>query len=332
MKAAFLEHTGSPDVIQFGEIPQPTPKDNEVLVQVGAASVNPIDTYIRSGTVQMKLPLPFIPGCDLAGTVVAVGPQAKHYKAGDRVWGSNQGLLGRQGTSAQYASVPEDFLYPTPIGVKDEEVAALALVGITAHLGLFQFAHTVRGDTVFVNGGAGGVGSAVVQMATAVGARVITTVGSPEKAALARELGADVVINYKTENVIEAVQKATEGRGVQVWYETQPPSDLDKMIEAMAARGRIVVMAGRAARPVFPNGPFYVKGLSLFGFAMFNIPASEQRICAQDINRFLSEKKLRAHIGTRFPLDQLAQAHRLQEENTLKKSGSLSGKIIILPG
>jgi NADPH:quinone reductase len=189
MKAAFIETTGTPDVIRFGDLPRPTPKVGEVLVKVGAASLNPIDLYIRSGTISMQLPRPFIPGCDLAGAVEEVGPGAKRFKKGDRVWGSNQGLLGRQGTLAEFAAVSEDWLYPIPAGVSEEQAAAVALVGITAHLGLFRDARLQAGETVFVNGGTGGVGSMVVQMTKAIGGKVITTVGSPEKAELARRWG-----------------------------------------------------------------------------------------------------------------------------------------------
>jgi NADPH:quinone reductase len=332
MKAAYLEATGAPDVIRYGDLPIPEPKAGEVRVRVGAASLNPIDTYIRAGMVAMNLPKPFIPGCDLAGTVAAVGPGAVHFKVGDRVWGSNQGLLGRQGTFAEFACVNEEWLYPTPANVSDEEAAAVALVAITAHIGLFHCAHLMPGEIVFVNGGTGGVGAMVVQMAKAVSATAITTVGSAEKATKARELGADLVLNYKTDDVVARVKEFTGGKGAHVWYETQPPTDLDKTFDAMSPRGRVVVMAGRAARPVFPNGAFYPKGLSLHGFAMFNVASDEQRSCADDINRWLSEKKLRALIGKKLPFSQAAAAHQLQEENTGKKAGTLTGKIVLTPG
>ena len=160
---------------------------------------------------------------------------------------------------------------------------------------------------------------------------MVATVGSEAKAEAARELGADVVVNYKTEDVPARVKEATGGTGIHVWYETLPPSDLDRTIDLMAPGGRIVVMAGRQARPAFPNGPFYLKGLSLHGFAMFNITAEDQRRCAEDINHWLADRKLRALIGERFPLAQTASAHRLQEANTIQKTGSLSGKILVLP-
>jgi NADPH2:quinone reductase len=331
MKAAFLETTGSPDVLRFGDLPRPTPGEGEVLVRVAVSALNPIDVYIRAGTVAMPLPRPFIPGCDLAGTVAEVGPKCTRFWPGDRVWGSNQGLLGRQGTAAEYACVLEDWLYPTPAAVADTAAAAAALTGITAHLGLFRACGLQAGETVFVNGGTGGVGSMVVQMAKAVGAKVVTTVGSPDKAALCQKWGADRVLNYKTEDVAAGVRDFTRGQGVQVWYETQREPDLARTVELMAQRGRIVLIAGRQARPALPVGPFYVKGLSLFGFAMFNATAAEQRRCADDINRWLAEGKLQPPVGRTFPLAEAAAAHRFLEENTLHGAGALVGKVLLTP-
>jgi NADPH2:quinone reductase len=331
MKAAYYETTGGPEVIRYGELPRPEPGQGQVLVRMGAAALNPIDTYIRSGAVKMLLPMPFIPGCDLAGSVEAVGAGVSRYRQGDRVWGSNQGLLGRQGTFAEYACVNQEWLYPTPAGVSDTEAAAVALVGITAHLGLYRWARLQPGEKVFVNGGTGGVGSMVVQMAKAVGAGVVTTVGSAEKAALCRSWGAERVVNYKTEDVDRAVREVTQGQGVNVWFETQREPDFARSFALLAHRGRMVVMAGRQAQPTFPVGAFYPRDLSLFGFAMFNAPAEEQRVCAEDINRWLSDHKVRAPIGRTLPLAQAAEAHRLQEENTIGKAGTLVGKIVVTP-
>lgn len=330
MKAAFLETTGGPEVIGFGELPAPVPKGNEVLVRVGAVALNPIDLYIRMGMVAMPLPKPFIPGCDLAGTIEAVGPEVKRFKKGDRVWGSNQGLLGRQGTLAELACVQEDWLYPTPPGVADTDAAGAALVGITAHLGLFRCAHLQSGEWVFVNGGTGGVGSMVVQMARAVGAHAITTAGSADKLELCKSLGADQALNYKTDDIAAGIKKATGDQGVNVWYETQREPDFLKTVPLLARRGRMIVMAGRQVQPIFPVGPFYVKDCSLFGFAMFNATPDEQRRCAEDINRWLAEKKLRVLIGKTFPLAEAAAAHRFLEDNTLGKAGTLTGKVIVV--
>ncbi len=330
MKAAYLNKTGPPETILYDELPAPRPGPSQCLVKVAAVAVNPIDTYIRAGLVRMPLPLPFIVGCDLAGAVVEVGPGVTRFSPGSRVWGSNQGLLGRQGTFADFCAVDEDWLYPTPDGISDEQAAAIALVGITAHLGLVRDARLQKGETLFVNGGSGGVGSTVVQMAKAIGAHVITTAGSDKKVELCRRLGADFVVNYKTANV-EAELKKIAPAGVNVWWETLREPNFDLAVGALAARGRMIVMAGRGARPPFPLGPFYVKGCSLHGFAMFMATPQEQRLCAEDINRWLVEGKFKANIDRVLPMSQTAAAHRLQEESTIGKSGVLSGKIVLKP-
>jgi len=331
MKAAYLESTGAPDVLQYGDLPKPAPQNGEVLVKVGAAALNPIDLYVRSGIVNMPLPRPFIPGSDFAGTVAAVGAGVNTFKPGDRVWGSNQGLLGRQGTLAEYVCSGQQWLYRTPSGVSDQDTAAVALVGITAHLGLFRWARLQPGEIVFVNGGTGGLGSMVAQMAKAAGARIITTVGSTDKAVLCKSWGADLVLNYKTDDVAASVRAYTKGQGVNVWYETQREPDFLRTIDLLAWRGRMVIVAGRQAQPIFPVGPFYTRDLSLFGFAMFKALPEEQQRCAQDINRWLAEKKLHPVIGRIFPLAEAAAAHRLLEENTLHKAGTLTGKVLVVP-
>ena len=331
MKAAYIEACGPAEAsIKYGDVPRPQPTGSQVLVKVGAVAVNPIDTYLRNGAIYWELPKPFIIGCDLAGTVEAVGPQAKRFQVGQRVWGSNQGLMGRQGTFAEFCAVDEHWLYPTPSNVTDEEAAACALVGITAHLGLFREAKLEIGETIFVNGGTGGVGSMVVQMAKIAGARVIATAGSAEKIAALKKLGTDAAVNYRIDDVAAAV-KAFAPVGVNVYWETVREPDFNQIVSFLAERGRIILMAGRDARPPFPVGPFYVKGCSLHGFVMFKATADEQHACATDINRWLESGKLKAHISRVLPLSQAAAAHKLQEENTLQRAGTLAGKIVLKP-
>ncbi len=330
MKAAYIERTGPPDCIQYGDLPVPEPAGSQVLVRVRAASVNPIDTYIRNGADYWELPRPFVVGCDLAGEVVAVGPQAQRFRTGDRVWGSNQGLVGRQGTFAEYCAVDEQWLYATPEGVADQTVAAVALVGITAHLGLFREAQLQAGQTVFVRGGTGGVGSMVVQMAHVAGARVLATGGSDAKVARCLALGANSAVNYKREDW-QAVVAEFSPDGMDLFWETLRAPDFDEIVGLLAERGRIILMAGRDARPAFPVGPFYVKGCSLHGFVMFKASAELQRVCAADINQWLLDGKLDACISEVLPLSETAKAHQLQEANTLSHSGTLSGKIVVVP-
>ena len=328
MQAAYITETGGPEQIQVGELPNPKPGAGEVLVRVQAASVNPIDTYIRGGLVAMELPMPFVIGSDLAGEVIEVGEGVSGWTAGDRVWASNQGLLSRQGTSAELACVAADYLHAIPENVSAEDAAAVALVGITAHIGMVLRAKVQAGETVLVNGGAGGVGSMVVQIGKALGARVIATAGSDDRAAKAKKLGADEVIQYNTEDVTARVQ-ALAPDGVNVLWETRREADFEWAVPLLAKRGRMVVMAGREARPVFPVGPFYVKDCELHGFAMFNYSAAEQRQCGEYLNRWLAEGKLRANIDRTLPLTEAAVAHRLQEENTIHGAGTLAGKIIL---
>jgi NADPH2:quinone reductase len=278
----------------------------------------------------MQLPSPFIPGCDLAGHVMAVGAKVRRFKVNDRVWGSNQGLLGRQGTLAELAAVDERLLYPIPGGVRAEDAAAVALVGITAHLGLLQHGKLRFGEAVFVRGGSGGVGSMVVQMAKRIGARVITTASTADKESLCRGFGADEVIRH-TEVSLSEVLPRLAPHGVDLWWETLREPDFDEVVTALARRGRMILMAGREARPPFPVGPFYVKGCSLHGFAMFMADAGEQLRCAEDINAWLTDGSLRANIDRVMPLAQAAEAHRLQEENTILNSGVLKGKIVLKP-
>jgi NADPH2:quinone reductase len=328
MKAAYFTQTGPPDVIQFGDLPDPKPGPAQCLVRVAAVDVNPIDTYIRAGLVPSKPSFPAILGRDLAGTVIECGPGARRFNPGDRVWATNQGLGDRPGTFSELAAVDERWLYPIPPGVKEEDIVALSLVAVTAHLGLVLKAQLKAGEILFVNGGAGGVGSCVVQMARQIGATVIATAGSDAKVEACRQLGAHVALNYQTENVDAAIKQAAPA-GVNVWWETLRQPDFERAIPLMAMRGRYVLMAGREARPVFPVGPFYVKDCSLHGFAMFNATPEELRAAAVDINRWAAEGRLKARIDRVMPLSAALEAHRLQEDSTLRQSGVVSGKLVL---
>lgn len=328
MRAAYIETTGGPEVVKIGELPNPEPGPKQVLVRVRAIAFNPIDLYIRAGMVAMNLPVPYVVGCDLAGTVEKAGSEAVRFQPGDRVWGSNQGLLGRQGTASELAAVDEEWLYPTPDSVADDQAAASALTGITAHLGLFWRGGLQAGETVYIPGGSGGVGSMAVQIAKAVGARVATTAGSPERVQACRGLGADLALNYKTDDVPARLREFAP-EGVDVWYETQREPDLETSIPLLRKGGRMILIAGRAAKPALPVGAFYTRNCSLFGFAMFNAPADEQRRCADDLNRWAADGRLKAVVGRKFPLVEAAAAQRFLEDNTMHGAGLLTGKVVV---
>jgi NADPH2:quinone reductase len=328
MQAAYIEQTGPPEVIKVGDLPQPEPGPGQVLVRVHAVALNPIDLYIRSGLVATPLSFPYIIACDLAGTVEKVGPNASLFRAGDRVWGSNQGLLGRPGVASEFAAVDEAWLYPTPVLLPDAEAAAMALVGITAHLGLFQFGQVKPGEAVYVPGGTGGVGSMVVQMAKAAGARVATAAGSPEKLEICRGLGADLALNYKTDDIPGRLREFSP-EGIDVWYETQREPNLEVAVPLLRKQGRLILMAGRAAKPVLPLGAFYPRNCALFGFAMFNATPEQQRRCADDMIQWVEEGRLKTIVGRSFGLSAAVEAQRFLEENTLKGAGSLGGKVVL---
>jgi NADPH:quinone reductase len=177
-------------------------------------------------------------------------------------------------------------------------------------------------------GGSGGVGQVAIQMAKASGAIVATSAGSPERVEFCRSLGADLALNYKTDN-IPAKLREFAPEGVDIWYETQREPNLEVSIPLLRKHGRLILMAGRTAKPPLPLGAFYPRNCAIFGFAMFNSPPDEQRHCANDINRFVQEGKLKPTIGRLFPLAEAVEAERFLEQNSMKGAGTLTGKIVI---
>ena len=329
MRAAFINEVGPPENIVIGGLPDPSPTGGQVLVRVRAASVNPIDTYIRAGAAPAPdLPRPYIVGSDLAGVVQAVGPDATRFHIGDRVWGANQGVLGRQGTFAELAAIDQRWLYPTPETVSDEQAAAMALVGITAHLGLVDEAKLDAGETILVNGGSGAVGSTVIQMAKALGAQVIATTSGAEKAEYCRSLGADHVLDHSTDDVPRRVHEIVAD-GAHIWWETARTPNLDTAVAALGRRGRLVLMAGRSARPELPVWPFYSKCCRMYGFVMFQAAPESQRRAGERINRWLASGALKAKIDRVGTLEETVELHRLQESNTIDAAGVIRGKLVV---
>ncbi|WZP00816.1 NADPH:quinone reductase [Isosphaeraceae bacterium EP7] len=328
MRAAYIEQTGGADQIKVGDLPLPELGPGQVRVKVGAVSFNPIDLYVRSGMVAMPMAFPYILGSDVAGTVDEVGQGVTGLKVGDRVWGSNQGLMGRPGAASEFANVDAEWLYLTPANLDDTQAAAIALTGITAHLGLFRTGQLKAGETVYVPGGSGGVGSMVVQMAKAAGARVATSAGSPERVKLAESLGADLALNYKTDDIPAALRQFSP-EGIDVWYDTLREHDLEVSVPLLRKRGRMILIAGRTSKPSLPVGSFYPRDCSLLGFAMFNASADEQRTSAVEMSRWAGEGKLKPIIGKVFPLEETRQAQEFLEQNTSHGAGTLSGKVVV---
>jgi NADPH2:quinone reductase len=260
----------------------------------------------------------------MAGVVERIGPSVTRFRPGDRVWCNNQGFAGRQGTFAECLAVGEEFLYSLPAGVDEQLAVAFAHAGLTACIGL-AVANLQAGETLFLRGGAGNVGSAVLQLSTLRGARVVTTAGSAEGVEWCRSLGASRVINYKTEDVAGVAAEFAPG-GLNVYWDTSGRPDFDEAVKLLARRGRIVLMAGFAARPPFPVGPFYVKNCSLHGFAVTYADQAQYQAAAAEINAGMAAGKLQARIDRIQPLSEAATAHRLVESGT-----RLNGKIVLVP-
>jgi len=326
MKAAFIETPGPPESISYGDVEVPIPGNDQVLVKVVAVTVNPIDTYIRSGAYPIPLPRPFIIGRDLVGIVEAVGRGITRFAPGQRVWCNNQGYGGRQGTFAEFVAVDEGLLYPLPDGVNEHDAVAVVHSALTACIGLVREAAIQAGQTLLINGGSGNVGSAALQVAHHFGARVIVTAGSTEKTRRCLELGADRAVNYKTEDVAAAIRDFAP-KGVDVYWDTAREPDFERSVPLLKHRGRIILMAGLNAHPPFPVGAFYTKDCSMHGFAITNATSEELRDVADQINRLLAVGALKAKVGRVMPLAESAMAHRLFEEH----QAELNGKIVLIP-
>lgn len=324
MQAAFIERFGSPEVIRFGELPLPRVGPSDVLVRVAAVAVNGIDTYIRSGAYPVEAAMPFIIGRDLVGTVVETGPHVSRFRLGDRVWANNQGYDGRQGSFSAYCAVAQDLLYPLPAGADPLQTAAVLHSALTAVLGLQFKACVQAGETVFINGGSGNVGSAALGLAKALGARVAVTAGQAEKAEWCRSLGADLVIDYRTRDVLEALREFAP-KGVDIYFDTTRHFDGSLAVESLARRGRILVIAGLNAQTLLPVGRFYQRNATMFGFTITDASTEELASYAVEINRWLAEGVLPARIASHLPLSQAAEAHRMFE------AGGLFGKIVLTP-
>lgn len=323
MKAAYIKQPGPPENIIYGDFPKPGTKSNQVLVKVKAVTVNHIDTYIRSGQYKSFTPLPLVMGMDLTGVVESTGKDAKKFKPGQRVWSINAGRHGFQGSFGEYLAIDEDYLYPLPNNVDDKDAVAVLQGSVTALTGLIRIAKLLANETIFINGGAGSVGSAIIQFAHARGAKVIATAGSDEKVKWCKSIGADHAINYKTQKVEEEVKKAAPD-GVNVFWDTTREPNFDSAVSVLAPRGRIILMAGAQTRSSFTLGPFYNKECALLGFTINRDTPEEISGYADIINKAFEEKKLVYKINKVFPLSDAANAHKLVETEK-----NLWGKVVL---
>jgi NADPH:quinone reductase len=322
MRAIRVQRTGGPEVMELAEVAVPQPKPNEALVKVSVAGVNAIDGHFRDGS--LRTPLPFIPGQEGAGVVSAVGPQAKTVKVGDRVAWS-----GSLGSYAEYVAATADSLVPVPANITDEQAAAAMMHGLTAHY-LANDAHKLKaGETALVHAAAGGVGLLLVQMARAIGARVIGTASSEEKAKLAREAGADEVVIFTKQDFESEVKRLTGGKGVDVVYDGVGKATFEKNLNVMRLRG-MLVLYGMSSGPVPPVDPAKLseKGsLYMARTTLAHFTATREELLARTGALFamIADGKLKLRIAKTYPLAEAPQAHQDMEAR------KVAGKLLLIP-
>ncbi|MER8105571.1 NADPH:quinone reductase [Kitasatospora sp. NPDC094016] len=322
MRAAFIEALGPPENIRYGELPSLRPGPTDVLVDVTATTVNPVDTFVRSGLFRTPVAFPFVIGRDLVGTVAAAGPVTPGFAVGDRVWTNSLGHGGRQGAASEQVVVPADRLYHLPEGVLPEEAVAVVHPAATAYLGLFTHGRLRAGETVLVAGAAGNVGSALVTLAVDAGARVVATASAHDlEQCLA--LGAAEALDYRDPDLAERLARACPG-GVDLHLDTSGENDLATAVDLLAPRGRIVLLAGARSRPVLPVGPLYMKDCSIAGFVISHATSTELAEAAVGINRLLAAGRLRPLAVETLPLSAAAEVHGRMER------GELHGRRVVL--
>jgi len=322
MKAIQVSHTGGPEVLTLVDVPVPTPKPNEALVEIKASGVNFIDVYFREG--RYPAPLPFINGQEAAGIVKEVGSEVSDLKPGDRV-----AYTSSLGSYAEFAAVPAARLVKIPAELSFEQAAAAMLQGMTAHYLLNGSYKLASGETALIHAAAGGVGSLLVQMAKRIGARVIATAGTEEKAQLAREAGADECIVYTQADFEAETKRLTDGKGVHVVYDGVGKATFDKDLEVLRPRGYLVLFGGSSgAVPPFDLIKLSQKG-SLFitrpTLAHYTATREELELRAGEVLGAIAKGELKLRIHKSYALAEAAQAHRdLEGRKT-------TGKLLLVP-
>jgi NADPH2:quinone reductase len=329
MKAVYMTAVGTPAVLQPVEVEEPQPGPGQLKVRVEAAGVNPIDTKLRGRGLLFPHALPAVLGLDGAGTVAAVGAGVTRFGPGDRVWYCHGGLGAAPGSYAQYHVIGEADAEPMPAGMDFAAAAAAPLVLLTAWEALFDRARLQAGQSVLVHAGAGGVGHVAIQMAKRAGARVMTTVSTPEKVDLVRDLGADEVVDYRATDFARAALAWTGGRGVDLVLDTVGPEVFKASIPAVAHYGDLVTLLDPGA---VDWKEARTRNLRI-GFELMLAPLlrelPEARAHQGEILRrcgeWIEAGSLRVEVGRRFPLSRAAEAHALIEQ------GHVQGKLVLLP-
>jgi NADPH:quinone reductase len=329
MKAILMTAAGEPEVLQLAEVPIPQIQSpREILVELKAAGVNPIDTKLRRRDTFYPERMPAILGCDGAGVVVAIGAGVQRFAVGDEVYFCNGGLGGHPGNYAEYATVDERFVAHKPSSISFAAAAAAPLVLITAWEALYDRGRLEAGRRVLIHAGAGGVGHVAIQLAKLQGTDVCTTVSTAQKAEFVRSLGADKVILYKEEDFVTATLDWTNGEGVELAFDTVGGSVIPATFPAVQIGGDLVTLLEPDANTSWK----VARNRNLrFSFELMLTPMLQGLVDLQahqahilsECARLVDEKKLKIHVSQEFPLAEAANAHRLLE------TGSVTGKLVL---
>jgi NADPH2:quinone reductase len=320
MKAIVVHQFGGPEVLMLEEIPTPKPAAGQVLVRIHAAGVNPYDTYMRAGTYAVKPPLPYTPGSDGAGVIEAVGEGAKRVKPGDRVYTAKT----ITGAYAQYALTLEEQVHSLPEKVSFGQGAGVWVPYGTAYHALYHSAEARASETVLVHGASGGVGSAAVQMARAMGLTVFGTAGSQKGADLVKREGAHQVFDHSKAGYQEEIMKATGGRGVDIVLEMLANVNLSADLKLLAINGRVIIIGNRGEITINPRD-LMLRRASARGFTLWAITPTEEAQIHAGLIAGLENGTLRPIVGKELPLGEAARAHK-----EILEPGA-AGKIVLVP-
>ncbi len=320
MKAIRVHEFGGPEQLKLEEVPDPQPGPGQVVVRVHAAGVNPVESYIRTGTYAFKPNLPYTPGADGAGVVLKVGPEAKGFKEGDRVFFTTT----RTGSYAEQALCDEVKVHRMPDSISFEQGAAMGVPYGTAFRGLFIRAQAKPAETILVHGASGGVGTAAVQLARAAGMTVIGTAGSEEGMKLVRQQGAHHVLNHSRQGYLDELKKLTDDRGVDVIIELLANKNLANDLNVLAKKGRVAVIGNRGSIEINPRDAM-AREADIRGVTLNNTSEPEYREMYAALGAGLENGTLRPVVGQKIPLAEAKRAH----EEVMKPSGA-HGKIVLV--
>ena len=324
MRAIALMQFGEPEVLELRDVPAPEPGGHDLLIEVHAAALNPVDYKVRRGALAKGRPFPIITGFDVSGVVRGMGADVCGFNVGDKVYASPS--LVRNGACAEFVCVDARTVAPKPKSLDHLTAAALPLVTITAWEALLNRARIQRDELVLVHAGGGGVGHIAIQLAKHHGCRVLTTASSAPSIELAQRCGADAVINYRQEDFVERIKQETGKRGCAVIFDTVGGEVFDRSLDALAPDGRLITVVGTPS-PDIPRKLFVKSATLVFEFmgapTMYGVRLESQGALLREAAQLVDAGKLRPHIGRVLALEEVAEGHRLLE------AAHVTGKLVV---